>query len=301
MPSKSPAVVIELRKSFSPTPPQRITQQAFDHDEKHLRRLVRLRPGDFADARDLWEYTQDLLYTDIQSDLLVFLLPFCLEAWRQDLLGTSQQFGGFVENFYPVLANRHIFDAHLNLAQSAAVASFMRSSILEEVRNQRGLFYDRRHARPYRWISAMTTYGVLIPDIDRLWTTWWALTDTGSAIAFLQYGSCLIYPENENPVFAPWTAERGGGPPCLWEFEGHLYTNRWMEANVTFLEQALNPKNIGAVLTKASDKLEDLPEYAKASEIFSDLPLCGSTLEMRCARLPQILRTAQQPGVLLDW
>jgi hypothetical protein len=86
-----------------------------------------------AEASDLWEYTQDLLYNEIQGSLLAYLLPFCLEAWRDDLRGTHRGYGGFVEHFYPVLANRRVFETHLTPQQSAAVSEFMRQSILEEL------------------------------------------------------------------------------------------------------------------------------------------------------------------------
>jgi hypothetical protein len=201
-----------------------------------------LRPGDRAEARDLLEYTQDLLYTEIQGPLLAYLLPFCLEAWRKDLRGT-EGYGGFVEHFYPVypvLANRQIFDSHLKAHQTAAVASFMRESILAEIDDQRGLSYQGSAARPYRWIAALTTYGVLLPDVDRLWTAWCSINTVGEAVAAVQYFSCLMYEKNDNPVFAAWTPERGGGPPSLWEFAGHLYEHRWLEPNVLFLKTTLN-------------------------------------------------------------
>ncbi|MGB9402284.1 MAG: hypothetical protein WCA98_02010, partial [Candidatus Acidiferrales bacterium] len=83
----------------SVAPPATITQEAFDRDDGHLRRLVRLRPGQRAEASDLWNYAQDLRYTEIQGPLLAYLLPFCLEAWREDLRGVDG-YGGFVENFY---------------------------------------------------------------------------------------------------------------------------------------------------------------------------------------------------------
>src|SRR3984893_17924391 len=110
---------------------------------------------------------QDLRCTDIQSSLLAYLLPFCLELWCEDLRGTSDKDGGFVEHLYPVLADRAIFDKHLTSKQSAAVSEFMRQTILEEVDDQLGLAYQGSKARPYRWIWALTTYGVLLSDVDR--------------------------------------------------------------------------------------------------------------------------------------
>jgi hypothetical protein len=38
----------------------------------------------------------------------------------------------------------------------------------------------------YRWIQALTTCGVLLPDLERLWTAWWPLEAVGRAIAAVQ-------------------------------------------------------------------------------------------------------------------
>lgn len=292
---------MELHGVMGSSPPLPITQEAFEGDPAHLQRLGKLHPGERADARDLWEYTQDLLYTDIQGSLLVYLLPFCLELWREDLLGKNRDVGGFVEQFYPVLANRQVFDKLLKPAQTAAVSQFMRETILEEIDNQRGLSYAGMGARPYRWINAVTTYGILFPSIDRLWKAWWNLGTVGSAISGLQYISCLMYEERENPIFAPWTADRGGGPPCLWEFEGHLYTHRWLQENVQFLRGVLNPDNVADLLNRAVEVLIGESEQAIAIDIQKDLPLCTDMLVSRCKNLPCILETTQQPNVLLDW
>lgn len=219
-------------------PPDKITQEALEGDDRHLQRLVCLKAEERADAHDLWKYLQDLRYTKIQGSLLAYALPFCLDLWREDLRGVAG-YGGFVEHLYPVLANCNIFKDHLTRKQSAAVSEFMQGAILQEIEDQRGLSYRGSKARPYRWIGALNTYGVFRPDIERLWTAWWSLETVGRAVGALQYISCLMYPINENPVFAPWTSDNGGGPPCLWEFEGHLYSNRWLETN-HFFER--NPK-----------------------------------------------------------
>src|SRR6476660_8172307 len=102
--------VFGLRRAFSSKPPKQITQEPFDSGPKHLHTLAKLHPGDRPEASDLWEYTQDLLYSgEIQDSLLAYLLPFCLEAWRDDLRGTHSGCG-FAEHFYPVLASKHVFD-----------------------------------------------------------------------------------------------------------------------------------------------------------------------------------------------
>jgi hypothetical protein len=288
------------REMGSVAPPEKITQEAFDRDDGHLRRLVRLRPGQRAEASDIWNYTQDLRYTEIQGPLLAYLLPFCLEAWREDLRGVSG-YGGFVENFYPVLADCRIFEVDLNPKQSAAISKFMRQTILEEIDDQRGLAFEGMKARPYRWFRALTTHGVLLSDVERLWTPWWSLDTIGRAISAVQYISCLMYSEYENPVFAPWTGERGGGPPCLWDFAGHLYTHRWLEPNVTFLKGILSATRVEEVLSRAAKRLIGQPEHDGAASVQEDFPLCIETVESRCSELPLLLETTQKPGSLLEW
>lgn len=282
-------------------PPKKITQEPFERDDAHLGRLARLRPGEKAAPADLWEYTQDLRYTDIQSPLLVYLLPFCLQAWREDLCAISDAYGGFVEHFYPVLADRQVFEVHLSPKESAAASEFMRETILEEIDSQRGLSYEGTKARPYRWVRALTTYGVLRPDANRLWTAWWSQDTVGRAVAAVQYISCLMYSEYENPVFAPWTPDQGGGPPCLWEFEGHLYEHRWLKPNIEFLREFLGVSRVSDVLAQAVERLMDQPEHDVAAGIQDDLPLCTEILECRCDDLPRLLATTQTPEVSLEW
>ena len=60
-----------------------------------------------------------------------------------------------------------------------------------------------------------------------------------------------MYPNEANLVFGRWTSQDGGGPPCLWEFEGHLYSHRWLEPNVDFLRQTLNTSAVTDVLKSA--------------------------------------------------
>jgi hypothetical protein len=296
--NKNPA---SLHRALQATkPPENITQRPFEFNDRHPRRLVGLKPGDRAESEDLWNYAHDLLYTDIQSSLLVYLLPFCLEAWRDDLKG-NYGYGGFVEYLFPVLANRKIFDEHLNPKQAAVVSDYMKQTILEEIDDQRGLAYQGSKAKPYRWIRALTTYGVLRPDIGSLWTAWWSLETIGRAVASVQYISCLMYPDNENPVFAPWTPDGGGGPPCLWDFEGHLYEHCWQAPNIKFLRELLNVSNVSRVLTHCAENLVDQPENAVAAQVQADFPILAEIVDARCRELPRLLETIDLPGRPSQW
>ena len=152
------------------------------------------------------------------------------------------------------------------------------------------------NARPYRWIRALTTYGVLLPDIDRLWTSWWALGTIGRAVSSVQDISALMYPDEANPVFAPWTRDEGGGPPCLWEFEGHLYSHRWLEPNVDFLRRTLNVPAVTDVLSRAVEALKSEPEHEVAARMLAEIPTRTEMLAARCTELPRLLATTTGSG-----
>src|SRR5579863_6197461 len=114
---------IELHRALgSPRAPDQISQEAFDRDDRHLRRLARLRPDETADAQDLWAYVQDLRFTEIQGPLFVYLLPFLLRAWRDDLRGIHDGYGGMIEHLYPALSDGHVLELDLTPKQTAVVS-----------------------------------------------------------------------------------------------------------------------------------------------------------------------------------
>jgi len=167
----------------------------------------------------------------------------------------------------------------------------MRAAILEEIDDQCGLRYEGARARPYRWIHALTSYGVLRPDIEKLFNEWWRLNTIGRSVAFFQYMSCLMYSENENPIFGPWTPNAGGGPTRLSEFAGHLYKHCWLLPNVEFLRSTLTKPNVEQHLHGAVKMLQNEPEFSVASQVESDWPLCADFLVSKCAELCEMLAT----------
>ena len=58
-----------------PAPPKHITQQPFDYNPGHYRRLCRLEDA-ASKISDLSCYVDDMCYMPLQPDLLRFLLPF---------------------------------------------------------------------------------------------------------------------------------------------------------------------------------------------------------------------------------
>ena len=109
MTAKQTDLRFALRQALGATsPPKDVTQEPFEGDPSHLRRLLRLQPGERPRPDDLYAYLNDLNYTEIPSSLFVYLLPICLEMWRNDLRGIDMSCSGAVEYFYPVLANRKV-------------------------------------------------------------------------------------------------------------------------------------------------------------------------------------------------
>lgn len=241
-----------LRKLLGATqPPSKITQDPYDGNERQLRRLARLKPGEESRFDDLYLYVRAVRSTKIDAPFFVYMLPVFLDLWRDELRGTDRGEGGTLEYFWGVLADPNVFEVHLSAEQAQVVSDFLRRSIVEEIDEQRGLEHQGRYVQPYRWMGALTTYGVIRPDIERLWAEWWSLDTVGRAIASVEYISCLMYPSDLNPVFAPWTKTGGGGPPCLWAFEGHIYERQWLEPNIRFLRRKLKARNVEMTLGRA--------------------------------------------------
>lgn len=282
-------------------PPRTITQSAFDGDPAHLERLANLHLGQRITGIDLADYVDDVLYGDVQASLLVHALPFCLRAWHDYLRDEKFECPGFAELFYTVLARKEVFAGVLTDDQRKAVLEFMKDSILEEIDAQERLRFEGYPATPYRWIRALMTYGVIAPDIERLWMDWWSISTSGRAIAAVQYISCLVYPKDLNPVFAPWTRERGGGPPCLWEFDGYLYESTWQIQNVEFLQKLLcDPNVVVSVVSRAVDRLSQHSGLQTAQRLLADSQSSSANLKLRSPAETLSDRLLVLPGILAE-
>jgi len=287
------------RRLGSVTPPESITQSVFETDQMHLERLAALHPGECASVWDLADYMDELLYCNIQTSLLVHALPFCLRSWHEYLRNETFECPGFAELFYTVLERKDTFVGILTNDQRLAVWEFMSGSILEEIDAQEGLRFEGYPATPYRWIQALMTHGVIAPNIEHLWKDWWSLSTIGRAVAAVQYISCLVYPKNSNPVFAPYTREKGGGPPCLWEFDGYSNDFSWKIQNVEFLQRLFrDPKMIISVIQQAVERLSQHGGLHTAQRLLTDSQLRSANLKLlgpaeilseRLLALPEIL------------
>ena len=296
--------IAAIRRAFGdprPLSTDDVWQKPFDYDSAHLHRLAVLPPDADAEPADLVAYALDFKYEQIQRDLFMHVLPFCLRAWREDLTSPFGRYETFVDEFYPALLRGGVFKSVLAPQEAEAVAGFMRGAILAQIDGQAGLSFKGSKSPVYAWFHALSTYGLLRPDIQTLWSAWWGVETEGRALAAAQYASCLIYDETANPVFDAWTRERGGGPPCLWHYRGHVLEECWHPPNLEMLEGVLTPDGVRALLDRSIARLAGHPLRDKVASIRFRLDARTQTLANRCADVRRFLATPNEAEYSFQW
>src|SRR4029453_8546650 len=192
---------------------------------------------------------------------------YCLRAWHEDLTSPFGRYETFVDEFYPALLRGGGFDGVLNAREGTAVGDYMRDAILAQIDGQQALSFKGSKSTVYAWFHALSTYGLLRPDIEPLWSAWWSCDTVGRALAAAQYASCLIYDETANPVFDAWTRAEGGGPPCLWHYRGDVLGGRWRAPNLEMLERTLTPDSVRDLLDRCVARLTGHPLHDKVASI----------------------------------
>ena len=141
---------------------------------------------------------------------------------------------------------------------------------------------------------------------------WWSLQSPGAAIAVVQYTSALIYRDDENSSsFAPWTPDKGGGPPVLVGVQWSAHAHRWLDVNLRFLRpKRSRSRPVQDVLRRAVAVLAVLAnqparrvqhEHAVAARVEAGLLSRTDTLQSRCAELPVFLDTVYESSGLSQW
>lgn len=281
-----------------PQVPPVITQEPFDDDPSHYNRLCSC--GANPDNHDLCRYAEDLQYQDIQVDLFQYLLPVCLSAWQKDLMASHKSaYLGFVEHFVAAQAKRHGFRSVMTPSQHTAVSDFMWHTILDKIDLERELSFSGMGSSPYSWIRSICSYGTAFPSINDLWSEWWNCCTVGRAYGVLQYASVLMYPDNENPVFAVWTPENGGGAPSLWETSGHIYDQAWLPENVTFLQSTFTPDFLQNSVSMAARLLRENTTSPVPELMAADCDARAAFVECRIEEL--IMNLSLPLGEVRDW
>jgi hypothetical protein len=274
--------------------PKQITQQPFDGDPGHYRRLCDL--GDAAPSgADLVDYALDMKYMELQPELLRYLTPVLLTAWRRNLFeGAQASYAGFIEEFWAALLTGSALTKVFTEAERDAFISYMRESILDRLDFEESLHFSGMGASPYFWVQALVSYGTLFSDVEILWTEWWQMKTQGHAIATFQYASALMYEDQKNPVFDAWTKDKGGGPPALHASGAMVFSVSWKQENIVFLKNTLSANYFEQKLQLAYGQIKDVAAKKIAKGILDDFPGQRARLELRIEQLLKLLEDVSQ-------
>lgn len=199
----------------------KVRQRQFDYFDEVLERLA-ATPLDQIDFADLWCYHHDLAHVELQQDLFDYLFPACLMDWRETLMNNQACSHGDSEFHYGI-HHGDVLETMMAPERREAVFAFFRDAFLERLDAERGFVYAGSKTPAYGWIARFNSLGLVMPEIALLWRAWWLFETPGRAVAALQYCSGLMYFEDDNPLFPPWTQERGGGGPYIWMDDSMIF------------------------------------------------------------------------------
>ncbi len=284
-----------------PPAPGEFVQEPLDGDAAHYARLCAFDGRALPRPRDFGDYTDDICHMPkVQAALFAHLLPVCLAVWRHDLMHDHHSdFAGSVETFQSALARRPLLDDCLTPAQRAAVVAFMRDALLDRIDREKSLSHAGQYATAYAWFFRLGAFAVMFPELEALWRAWWRFETPGQAVAALQYASCLLYEDRDNPIFAPWTREDGGGTPGLWETDGQLFDGQWHTENVLFFMETVTPEYLHNALGRAKGVLTGVLDSEIPARLLAEFAAQRPLLEHRLAVLPDIL--SQPYDATLEW
>jgi hypothetical protein len=98
-----------------------------------------------------------------------------------------------------------------------------------------------------------------------------------------------MYKDYTNPIFSPWTPLGGGGPPALYETDGHIYDRGWRPENISFLEATLSTVYLETKLHEAAKVVKDHVSSNVAAKMIADFDAQRELLESRIEQLPILL------------
>ncbi|MCB0628565.1 MAG: hypothetical protein R2824_02260 [Saprospiraceae bacterium] len=275
-----------------PKPPTVVWQEPFDYIRGHCERLCDQRRH--LQNVDLYDYLLDYRYMEVQQDLLRYLLPKVLYAWGQYLLGKTEEYGGMSEQVFASLAGRPLYPDFFKEEEFEATMQYVASLILEAMQQETTLHHRGYSHLPYNWFYALGSFMVVFPNLDYLWERWWSLPNEALSLSMVEYVSCLMYENTDNPVFAMWTDQDGGGPPSLVETDGLIYNEATHPDNVAFLESILNIDYIHDRLLAARNVISTPDNLQVLDQMLEDFELQSIILEERLEDFPKLLRLPKQ-------
>ena len=222
------------------------------------------------------------------DDDLRFLFPPILRIWDSALY---EHDSWFTQHFHAEVCRTDFLERALSPTLREAACAFMVGALSERIGSEQALSV-KGASISHDWFGYVASLGVFTNSIPALWSAIWESQQPGHAVALLQYLSCLIY-EDSNPIFAPWTRDKGGGPPELWGFDSVGFDEAWKQENVSFMTTALTTARISDWLERASALHSD-SQVSELSDCFLD-ELASKTREVD-ERIRLLLIALQAPS-----
>lgn len=271
----------------NPSPPETITEQQFDGFDDKLAKVGTTDWHQIAFA-DLWYYLHDLAYRPLQPDLFAYLFPVCLNFWYHTLMHNREAGLGDAE-FHYSLYQGQVLEKMLTAEQRQAVYDYFHDAMLDRIEAERGFVYNHSKTPFYTIVARFNALGFVAPVTGRIWESWWRLDHPGKAVAAVMYASGLIYDTEENPIFEPWTPDKGGGGPYLDSSEAQIYGGSWLEANLEFMLDKLAVETIQSKMQEAASVLQNEPEAVVAAQVAADAAERTELIEIRIDDLLEAL------------
>lgn len=227
------------------------------------------------------------------DDDLRFLFPPILRIWETALY---ERDSWFTQYFHHEVCRTDFVERALSASLRQATCDFMVRALSDRLASEKSLSI-RGVSTSHDWFGYVASFGVFTTAIPSLWAKVWDSEKLGHAVALLQYLSCLLY-EDSNPIFAPWTCDKGGGPPQLWGYDSVGFGESWKEENLAFLSSALSSDAIRDWL--ACTLVRHSGEHASlvAKEFLLHLDGCPTDVDLRIELLLTALRIPSGIGIV---
>ena len=114
----------------------------------------------------------------------------------------------------------------------------------------------------------------------------------GKAVSAIMYASGLVYLKGENPIFAAWNPEIGGGVPYLTESGvASIFDAARLPENTDFLASTLTFAYVLEKLDAAAEAIQGEPEYPMAAQIAAEAKHREEIISIRIDDLFEGFRT----------
>ncbi len=272
---------------LGPSPrPRSLIERQFDGDQERLQQLIEIDDVFCITMEDLGVYWHDLAFAELQSDLLRYLFPACLNCWYRSTMDSANNWHE-ISDFHHALYHNKFLRNKIDASERERLLSFLRDGVLDRIdiepSFEESCYFGIRHA----WICRLNSIGIIAPVISEVFQGWWRIENVGQAISAIEYVSGLVYAIDENPIYGKHRVAGGGGGPRLADFDTFISESGWLDINVDFAKQHLTFDSVIDLIQRSSDLLSSISAFDMdvANLVLRDARARPNLVETRIAAL----------------